>query len=260
MTDKIGHISCVLIVKDAFDTLDKTLASLSAFDDVVVYDNGSTDGTQALAKQYANVQLIEGDFFGFGPTKKLAATYAKYDWVFSLDADEVPSAEFITKLKQLALNDDCVYKINRVNYYKDTQVKHCWGNDSIVRIYNRQRTDYNDSQVHELVKIDGFEVIQLHEDIRHYPYVNISQFISKLNKYSTLFAEDNVGRKKSSPLKAFFNSLFSFLKTYVLKRGFLDGSAGLVIAFSHMATNFYKYMKLYELNKEKTLMQRNEHE
>jgi len=72
----------------------------------------------------------------------------------------------------------------------------------------------------------------------------------KLDRYSTIYAEDNIGKKNSSPSKAFFNAHFSFFKTYFLKRGFLDGYAGLIIAFSHMATNFYKYMKLYELNKE----------
>ena len=64
-----------------------------------------------------------------------------------------------------------------------------------------------------------------------------------------MYANDNVGEKNSSPLKAILNSLFSFFKTYIIKRGFLDGYAGLIIAFSHMATNFYKYIKLYELNK-----------
>ena len=86
--------------------------------------------------------------------------------------------------------------------------------------------------------------------MEHYPYSTVTDFIVKLDRYSTKFAQDNVGRKSSSPLKAFFNSQFSFLKTYFIKRGFLDGYAGLVIAFSHMATNFYKYIKLYELNKE----------
>ena len=253
MTDKtISHISCVLIVKNAAQTLEKTLDALHCFSDVVIYDNGSTDGSQTLARQYDNVNLVEGDFLGFGTTKKLASDYAKCDWVLSLDADEVPSEEFLYTLQAMTLDNGCVYKINRVNYYKDRQVRYCWGNDLIVRLYNKTLTNYNDSKVHELVETAQFNVVQITEDVKHYPYVNISQFIIKLDKYSTLFAEDKVGKKKSSPTKAVLNSLFSFFKTYVLKRGFLDGHAGLIIAFSHMATNFYKYMKLYELNKEQT--------
>ncbi len=87
--------------------------------------------------------------------------------------------------------------------------------------------------------------------VKHFPYANITDFIMKLDRYSTIYAEDNVGKKCASPIKAITNAHFSFFKTYFLKRGFLDGYAGLLIAFSHMATNFYKYMKLYEANKEK---------
>jgi hypothetical protein len=86
-------------------------------------------------------------------------------------------------------------------------------------------------------------------NMKHYSYMSITDFIIKVDRYSTLFATDNVGRIKSSPTKAFFNALYSFFRTYILKRGFLDGYAGLVISFSHMATNFYKYIKLYEMNK-----------
>jgi hypothetical protein len=75
--------------------------------------------------------------------------------------------------------------------------------------------------------------------------------VKKLDIYSSEFARDNVGKKQSSPIKAVLNGGFSFFKTYFMKRGFLDGYAGLVIAFSHMATNFYKYIKLYELNQKK---------
>ncbi|WP_299181282.1 glycosyltransferase family 2 protein [uncultured Neptuniibacter sp.] len=245
----ISHISCVIIVKNAAETIVPVLESLTAFDEVVLYDNGSDDGTQDLAKEYPNVNLVEGAFLGFGETKQKAAGYAKNNWVLSLDADEVLSETFIEGLKELSLDDHCVYSILRSNFYKDREVKHCWGKDIIVRLYNRTKTGFNSNKVHEHVVVDGMDVIPLQGAVKHYPYQNISQFIIKLDKYSSLFAEENKGLKSSSPLKAFLSSNFSFFKTYIIKRGFMDGSPGLVIAFSHMATNFYKYMKLYELNK-----------
>lgn len=246
---KIDHISCVIIVKNALDTIADVLDALVCFEDVVVYDNGSDDGTQALASRYPNVNLIEGPFLGFGETKQRAVSYAHNDWVLSLDADEVLSDNFISELTHFPLNDGCVYSITRSNYYKDREVRYCWGKDIIVRLYNRTKTDFNSSKIHELVITKGLDVMPLVGVVRHYPYQNISQFIIKLDKYSSLFAEDKRGIKRSSPLKAFLNAGFSFFKTYILKRGFMDGSAGLIIAFSHMATNFYKYMKLYELNR-----------
>lgn len=246
----IKNISCVIIVKDAISTIKKTLDSLLSFEDVVVYDNGSTDGTLDILKNYKNVNLFQGDFLGFGPTKNRAVGFAKNDWVLSLDADEVLSDEFITNLSNLNLTSNSIYTITRENYYKDVHVKHCWGNDIIVRIFNRTKTQFTDEKVHEKIMEKEFKTSSINGSVKHYPYSTITDFIIKLDRYSTIFANDNKGKKKSSPLKAILNAKFSFIKTYFFKRGFLDGYAGLVIAFSHMATNFYKYIKLYELNRE----------
>jgi glycosyltransferase involved in cell wall biosynthesis len=244
------NISAVVLTKNNENTIKKTLESLKFFDDVVVYDNGSSDKTISIAKSFNNVTLIEGTFNGFGPTRNQAIAYSSNNWILSLDADEVLSTELIESLKSVELNDGFIYKILRTNYYKQTKIKHCWGDDIIVRLFNKEKTSFCDNYVHEFVKNDGFEEIILNGPVEHYPYFNMTDFIIKLDRYSTLFAEENVGKKSSSPLKAILNAKFSFFKTYFLKRGFLDGYAGLVISFSHMATNFYKYMKLYELNKE----------
>jgi len=247
---KIKNISCVIIAKDAEATLTKTLDSLGAFEDVVVYSNNSIDKTDVIAASYANVQLINGDFLGFGPTKNLAASYAKNEWILSLDADEVLSKEFLKELENIVLKENHLYTILRENYYKKTAVKHCWGSDIIVRVYNKTQTNFTDKKVHEKIISDNCTITAINSIVRHYPYSTITDFIMKLDRYSTIYAQDNCGKKSSSPTKAFCNGLFSFFKTYFLKRGFLDGYAGLVIAFSHMATNFYKYIKLYECNKE----------
>ncbi len=247
---KISNISCVMIVKNAETTLGLVLDSLASFEDVVVYSNSSTDKTDEIAISYENVNLIQGEFLGFGPTKNKAATYAKNDWVLSLDADEVLSEEFVLSIIDLDLDDTTLYSILRTNYYKKTQVKHCWGNDIITRLYNKTKTSFTDKHVHEKIIDDSFKVKEISGVVKHYPYASITDFITKLDRYSTIFAKDNVGKKSSSPLKAILNAKFSFFKTYFIKRGFLDGYAGLVIAFSHMATNFYKYIKLYELNEE----------
>jgi len=245
---KIHNISCVIIAKDAEATLNATLDSLQNFEDVVLYSNNSTDKTDKIAASYSNVNLVVGNFLGFGQTKNRAATYAKNEWVLSLDADEVLSSEFVLALSQIILDNSTLYSITRENYYKKSVVKHCWGKDIIVRLYNKNKTSFTDKKVHESILSDGFKVVNISYIVKHYPYSTVTDFIIKLDRYSTIYAEDNAGKKSSSPMKAFFNALFSFFKTYFLKRGFLDGYAGLIIAFSHMATNFYKYIKLYEKN------------
>lgn len=247
---KIQHISCVIIAKNAAATLKNTLDALSCFTDIVIYDNGSTDHTAYIARSYPNVNLVQGEFIGFGPTKNKAATYATNNWILSLDADEVVSNEFIQNLQQTALADRCIYTILRDNYYQRTKIRHCWGKDIIPRIYNKTQTVFTDKKVHESIISEGLNTLAIHGVIRHYPYATISDFIIKLDHYSSLYARDNIAKKSSHPLKAICNAHFAFFKTYVLKKGFLDGYPGLVIAFSHMATTFYKHMKLYEINKQ----------
>jgi len=244
-------ISAVVLAKNNDNTIKKTLESLTSFDDVIVYDNGSKDETMNIAKSFSNVNLIEGEFNGFGWSKNKAASYAKNDWILIIDSDEVVDFELLNILKSIELDKNNVYKLNFKAFYKDIQVKYCgWNNQKIKRLYNKTKTKYNDNDVHEDIITDGLNIEILGGNVEHYSYHSISQFIIKADHYSTLFAKNNVGRKSSSPSKAFLNGVYSFIKTYCFKRGFLDGYVGLVISYSHMVTNFYKYLKLYELNKE----------
>ena len=246
------NISAVVLAKNNEITIRKTLQALKKFSEVILYDNGSTDSTMDIAKEFPNVVLIEGKFKGFGWTKNRAASFAKNDWIIIVDSDEVVDEELLTTLQQKELNNNTVYLLNFKAYYKEIQVKYCgWNNQKIKRVFNKTVTKYNDNDVHEDIITQGLKVEQLSGNIEHYSYQSIEQFVNKANTYSTLFAKNNAGKKSSSPTKAYFNALYSFFRTYILKRGFLDGYVGLVISFSHMVTNFYKYIKLYELNQEK---------
>ncbi|BAF72889.1 glycosyltransferase family 2 protein [Sulfurovum sp. NBC37-1] len=243
-------ISIVIIVKDGVKTMEKCLKALAAFDDVVVFDNGSTDGTQGICRAFSNVNLVEGEFIGFGPTKRLASTYAKHDWILSLDSDEIVTNTFVNTLRSKSLDKDTVYSIKRVNYYKDIEIKHGWSNDILPRLYNRTKTNISEKMVHEGVVTDNMKVEYLNISLKHLRYTSISEFIIKADRYSTLFAEQNVGKRDSSPLKAIGSSSFTFIRKYFFKLGFLDGYPGLIMAYSNMIENFYKYMKLYEKNEE----------
>jgi len=245
------NISAVVLAKNNEATIEKTLKSLQTFDDVVLYDNGSTDNTKKIAQNFKNVNLVEGEFKGFGWTKNRAVEFAKHDWIIIVDSDEVIDAQLLKTLQTKELNPNKVYILNFKAFYKNIQVKHCgWNNQKIKRVFNRTVTRYNDNDVHEDIITEGLVIEELHGNMEHYSYQSIEQFVNKANTYSTLFAKNNVGKKHSSPAKAYFNASYSFFRTYIIKRGFLDGYVGLIIAFSHMVTNFYKYMKLYEMNKE----------
>ncbi|MCK9373400.1 MAG: glycosyltransferase family 2 protein [Sulfuricurvum sp.] len=245
------NVSAVMIVKNGARTIGRSLESLREFDDVVVYDNDSTDATAVIAGEFSNVRLIPGYFDGFGTTKNRAASYAKNEWVLIIDSDEVVDETLLRTLQTKVLDPHTIYIVNFLAFYKEIPIRHCgWNNQKIRRLYNKTITRFNDNAVHENIIDEGMKKGPIEGNMKHYSYMSISDFIVKLDRYSTLFATDNVGKKSSSPAKAFFNGLYSFFRTYILKRGFLDGYAGLIIAFSHMATNFYKYIKLYEMNRE----------
>ncbi|HHD75139.1 MAG TPA: glycosyltransferase, partial [Nitratifractor sp.] len=106
-------ISVVIIVKNGERAIKECLEALHKFNDVVVYDNGSEDNTIEICKSFDNVNLVEGEFLGFGPTKKLASTYAKHDWILSLDSDEIMTEEGVRVLEEKNLQPQTVYSIKR---------------------------------------------------------------------------------------------------------------------------------------------------
>jgi len=243
-------ISVIILLKNGARMIDKTLDSLKEFDDVVIYDNGSTDGSQEIVKKYANVNLIEDKFIGFGPSKNRAVKWTKNDWILAIDSDEVVDKSLIKALKK-KLDPKTVYQLNSRAFYKNQRIKYSgWNNQKVKRLYNKKFTKYNDNLVHENIIDKGLKVELLDGFINHYSYTSMSDFLIKMDRYSTLYADENVGKKSSSPLKAITSSIFAFLKIYLFKKAFLDGYIGLVISYSRASVVFYKYMKLYEKNLE----------
>lgn len=244
----IEQISVVIIVKNGEQSIKACLESLAPFGEVVVFDNGSTDATREIAGTFGNVRLVEGVFQGFGPTRNAAAEHASKPWVLALDCDELLGEELLEALKNLQLESDTVYEFARHNYYRTQRIRYAWGDDVVCRLYNTEHTRYDEREVHESVIKTGMKTQRLHGHILHYSFHSVSEFIDKTQYYSTLFAKQNRGKKSASPLKAFGRALFFFIKSYILKRGFLDGYPGLLICVSGANGVFYKYMKLYEEN------------
>lgn len=241
-------VSVVIITRNAQATLRRTLDALNRFDDIVVYDNGSTDDTCALAREFANVTLHQGEFSGFGPTKRYAVSLAKYDWVLSLDADEAPSASLIDAIAHWVMEatPHQVGKILRENWMLERPVRHSgWGNDWLIRLFNRQVYNFNDAMVHESVTLDSAaQVSALTGNIVHLAVTDLSQFLEKINRYSSIRADS--GKLKAYPFPLIvLKALFAFIRTYLLKLGFLDGWRGWVIATANANGVFWKYAKRY---------------
>jgi glycosyltransferase involved in cell wall biosynthesis len=246
-------ISVTILTFQSERFIQKVLESLATFDEILILDTGSTDKTLEIAEKFANVRIHKNLFSGFGPLHNLAASLCKNDWILSIDSDEVLSKELIQEIKYLDLDKKTAYSIPFHNFYNGKWIRWCgWYPDRHVRLYNRQATSFSNHFVHEKIQTDSLITANLQHPIHHFSYSEVSDFLRKMQNYSDLFADQNVGKKKSSPWKAIRHGAFAFIKSYLIKRGFLGGYEGFLISIYNAHTAFYKYLKLYEKNKKIT--------
>jgi glycosyltransferase involved in cell wall biosynthesis len=245
-------LSVVIVCKNEAGIIGKTLASLEGLtDDIIVYDNGSTDKTKAVVGQFP-AKWHEGAWEGFGVTKNKAIALARYDWILSLDADEAIDKELKKTLLALPLEDAMIaYDIKFKNFFGDRWLKHGeWGGDKHIRLFNRTKVKWNEAPVHEqLVFPEGSQVVQLKGHVLHYTATDLERYRSKLANYAELNAKKyHQQGKKAGMLKKYGAAAFSFLQNYIFRAGFLDGKAGYRCA---MMTSKYTYDKYFKLEKMK---------
>jgi glycosyltransferase involved in cell wall biosynthesis len=236
----------VIIVRNAEATIRRTLESLAAFDEVVVYDNGSIDRTIEIARSHPNVALHTGPFLGFGPTKARAVSLARNDWVFSIDADEAVAPELMAAIRAADLSAPrTAYAVHRRNFFMGREVRHSgWGDDWLLRLFNRTAAGFDEALVHEKVQPPaGGRVVRLRGALLHDAVSDVADFLAKVNRYSRLERRPPLPRR--SPWLIFLTAAWRFFRTYVLRGGFLDGWRGLVIAVSDANGVFFKYMRVY---------------
>lgn len=243
-------ISVIILTKNSQKYICQCLDALQLFDEIIIIDNGSTDGTLTMAQKYSNVKIYETAFIGFGPLKNMAIGYTRNEWVLSVDSDEIFSELLVNEILNLTLDNHCIYSILRDNYYNQKHIIGCgWQNDYVLRLFNKKITHFNNNQVHEsLIIKPHLKVKKLTQRFKHYSYENASELIEKMHKYSSLYAQEQKNKKKSSPSKAFLRGIYTFIKNYFFQKGFLCGYAGFLISLTNANTTYYKYIKLYEEN------------
>jgi glycosyltransferase involved in cell wall biosynthesis len=248
----IDSVSTVIITKNAASTLADTLNSLKNFAEVIVLDNGSNDETENIAKRFDNVAFHIDSFEGFGPTKNKAVALASNDWVLSIDADETVSDELCHAIQQWKTDTPSNHygKLLRENYFMGKAVHYGgWGNDKLVRLFNRKCFQFNNNQVHEFVDIDKpSKEVFLSGMLKHNAVQHIGQFLIKIDRYSELRKSEQLEKNKTySLLLILTKTFFAFFRSYVLQLGALEGWRGLVIAYCNATGVFFKYMKAYTI-------------
>ena len=245
-------ISAVIITYNEEKNISRCIDSVLAIaDDIVVIDSYSKDRTKEICLS-KGVRFVEHPFRSHIDQKNFAITQARHDYVLSLDADEYLSPELtqsILRVKETWPVD--AYRMNRLSSYGNKWIKHgSWYPDKKIRLWNKKVGVWGGENPHDRIVLKrGTEVVHLQGDILHRAYKDSRETLEKVQRYSEIFAFENAGKKGSSMPKIFAHTAFAFFKSYFIKRGFLDGFEGLMVAKAESNHVFYKYAKLYEVNR-----------
>jgi glycosyltransferase involved in cell wall biosynthesis len=235
-------ITATIITRDEERNIARAIESLRCADEVLIVDSGSVDRTVELAGNLG-ARVIEANWRGFSAQKNWAAEQASNDWILSLDADEALSEALeaeIWNLKKTGPRDDA-YTMPRLARYLGRWILHSgWYPDRKIRLYRRDRASFVGSFVHESVEVRG-SVGNLQNNLLHYTCDSLSEHVKTVDRYTTLAAQELAARKVRIPVSRIIaDPAWTFVRTYFLQRGFLDGPEGLTIA--HMAA-FYTFLK-----------------
>lgn len=240
-------VSVYIVTKNCEQTLADTLSSVADFAEIILVDSGSTDNTIEIAQAF-NCKIYHQEWLGFAKQKQLALSYCQQDWVLNLDGDEVVSPELKADI------DACIRDNSTVGL--DIPIHDCflgfpppkWSRyNRRIRFFKRNCGGYDlQKQVHESISVQG-AVKQAKGAIRHYGENSISIKVEKNNQYSTLRADEKFSKgKKSNVLKLVFILPLTFIKSYIFRRGFLNGKRGFIASTVNAFYAFLKEAKLYE--------------
>lgn len=241
-------ISVTIIVKNEENNLPDCLESLDFADEIVVVDSGSSDGTAEICRSHPKVRYHELPWEGFGRQKNRAADLARNEWVFNIDADERVSPELRASILAADPTRFTGFRVARENYFALRRIRYCgWYPDYNLRLYSRRLCRFSERLVHEAVTCSG-GVGTLEGNLIHYTYAGISDYLQRMDKYSSLAAEEVIkAGKKPGVAALLLRPLFTFFKMFVLKQGFREGYHGLLLSLLYAVYTFLKYAKAREI-------------
>jgi glycosyltransferase involved in cell wall biosynthesis len=242
------NISATIITLNEENNIGDCLASLDWAAEIVVVDSGSTDRTEEICRANPKVRFSHHPWTGFGRQKNVAAALALNDWIFNIDADERVTSELAVSILAADFAGFQGFRMARENYFGRKWIRHCgWYPDLNLRLYNRRECRFSERSVHETVECRG-KVAVLKGNLRHFTYSGISDYLLRMDRYSTLAAAEVVkSGKKPGVMQLLVKPVFTFVKMYLLKRGFMDGYHGLLLSLLYAEYTFAKYAKALEL-------------
>jgi glycosyltransferase involved in cell wall biosynthesis len=242
-------ITAYILAYNQAEKIEAAVSTVLWADEVLVIDSFSTDGTRALAEALG-ARVVDVPFHGFGDLRNRALEHCTHDWIFSLDSDERCTTEVRDEILALIAGQPAhdVYLVPRRSYMMGRWISGSgwYPNFRQPQLFRKGAMRYTLEPVHEgYENLSGKPLGVLNNAVWQFPFRNLEELIDKMNRYSSLGVPKLAG-KRVSMASALGHGLWSFVKHYVFKRGFLDGWAGFLIAFGNFEGTFYRYAKRYE--------------
>ncbi len=246
------RISACIISYNEEARIEDCLRSLvPVADEIVVVDSLSTDRTREIAARYTD-RIFEQPFLGHVEQKNLAVSKASHDWILSLDCDERLDERLAAAILAVKdrLGEADAYRMARRTFYVWRWLNHCWYPDYKVRLFNRNTARWGGTNPHDRVEVDGTRIVTLPGDILHYSFDSISDHLKTLDSFTEIGAREIIKKgRRVTVLSPFTHGAWTFFKTLVIKRGFLDGFAGWVVAVLSGVHAFVKYAKVIAIRR-----------
>ncbi len=246
-------ISTLILTYNSSYTLERCLKSVQWTDEIVIIDSYSKDSTIDIAKKY-NCKIYQIERMRWPDIIKFSLPKLKNDWVLFLDSDEELSPQLQEEIKELFENENINpggYQINRQVYFIGKRLNYGeWNNDFQLRIFNKNNTESSDLEVHGAF-LSKERPQRLKNNIYHYTYRNIFDFVERFNWYSSLDVTVKLNKKPDIQVRWYnliLNPMCDFLKVYISRKGFKDGIHGFILAIFSSIHKLCTYAKLWEYN------------
>ena len=245
------HLSVIVITKNEASRIDACLASVAFADEWIVVDSQSSDDTTERARRFGAQVFSFADWSGFGAQKQRALDRATGGWVLAIDADERVTPELAASIQRAVAAGEggpVAYELSRLSRFDGRWIRHGdWYPDRVLRLFRRDKARFSTDRVHERVIADG-PTARLDGELLHETMPTLDDALTKMNRYSSESAAERAARGQRGGLAAAIgHAAWAFLRGYVVKRGYLDGAAGLALAVYVAEGTFWRYLKIAEL-------------
>ncbi|MGI6639230.1 MAG: glycosyltransferase family 2 protein [Desulfobulbus sp.] len=247
----MNKVSVYIIAYNEADKIEAAINSVLWADEIVLVDSHSTDDTVAIAERLG-ARVVQVPFTSFGDLRNRAMAACEHDWIFSLDSDERCTPEARDEiLACLQAPQAEAYYIPRRNFFMGQWIRYSgyYPDYRQPQLFKKGALVFKDGDpVHEEFRVVSSQpVAYLKNPIWQIPFARLGELMRKAERYSTLGAEKlEKNGKRGSMWQAMAHAVWAFFHMYILKRGFLDGWPGFLIAFSSFESTLFKYAKLYE--------------